>query len=1017
MLARFANPHHTAQSFEITARSTLYPQNETEEAEADPTLLKDLNTLVKRNLGEFTIEPPKKRRKVGYHENADVQMHGEIVVWEPPCEDDDSEAETRRRNAEAAAVDLSWLSLESQKPYVGTTVPVVSAELFSRHAEPKTKNSKTKRRKKLADRPPARFWRPLRGWGGKSPGYAFGYEGSWAADDESELHEARYFRDRMKKGVPVDSAFRIPCEVLPTMDESLSKVKPEDVQGESQFKPSADGTWRFRRSSWLRKGFFILLILAIIYTSFHPQGSPLDTSPPAQEEVTIGTVKWYECIDIESIPGAECGHIIAPLDYFNASAGTAKIALARYNATQFPRKGMVLFNPGGPGGQGRRMATSSGLLWHNIATGPEYDIVGFDPRGIGATEPKVNCFETPIRRALFMKNTLLDRGFQVAPNVSDPRSRELLIHQQLEAEALYQSQFAVCARAMGDKLRYMGTSTVVRDIDFITRSLEGDDALINFYGGSYGSILGQYLVNMFPERVHRVIIDGIADAMSWSSEPPYKWYRHWLSSTEDAYERFLNGCSKAGPMSCALAKAESENPAGIRKRLENWIDGLFSSPLSVPNATNPGVLTSGQASSTDSSLIFTEFQPSIWKVNAEMISRAIDGDGSAIMNGNYPLLYRDLERSAVSCNDQPRFSKPAAEDVIDEALDIMKTVTRFVMSVFTSEPDSGCEFWPVDPPERFTGPWNHTLRNPILIHSNLVRLFPLSHGMYTYGYFVRLQADPVTPIVNGRAVNKLLGNENSRLVIQDSAGHCSLTSPSLCTANITRSYFRDGTLPPVGHVCPIDKMPFSDNLQAHSYSAEELLLLKQMSMLGDELVKIRRGWFPPLKIRRSPSQSDLCDISASPQLFTTFYVFLTAHSPKSGGKNRRRGKNENDDDKRELVFREDGQEYAQVTKMLGNGRLEAMCFDGEKRLAHIRGKMRKKVWINQGDIVLLSLREFQDDKADVIVKYTPDEARNLKAYGELPENAKLNETGPLDEEEGECTFEFGDEGDVDIDDI
>jgi hypothetical protein len=62
-----------------------------------------------------------------------------------------------------------------------------------------------------------------------------------------------------------------------------------------------------------------------------------------------------------------------------------------------------------------------------------------------------------------------------------------------------------------------------------------------------------------------------------------------------------------------------------------------------------------------------------------------------------------------------------------------------------------------------------------------------------------------------------------------------------------------------------------------------------------------------------------------------------------GGKNRRRGKNENDDDKRELVFREDGQEYAQVVKMLGNGRLEAICFDGEKRLAHIRGKMRKKV--------------------------------------------------------------------------
>lgn len=62
-----------------------------------------------------------------------------------------------------------------------------------------------------------------------------------------------------------------------------------------------------------------------------------------------------------------------------------------------------------------------------------------------------------------------------------------------------------------------------------------------------------------------------------------------------------------------------------------------------------------------------------------------------------------------------------------------------------------------------------------------------------------------------------------------------------------------------------------------------------------------------------------------------------------GGKNRRRGKNENEFEKRELIFKEDQQEYAQVTKMLGNGRLEAMCFDGVKRLCHIRGKLRKKV--------------------------------------------------------------------------
>eukprot|EP00916_Digyalum_oweni_P014766 GHVL01024172.1.p1 GENE.GHVL01024172.1~~GHVL01024172.1.p1 ORF type:complete len:144 (+),score=29.52 GHVL01024172.1:40-471(+) len=110
-----------------------------------------------------------------------------------------------------------------------------------------------------------------------------------------------------------------------------------------------------------------------------------------------------------------------------------------------------------------------------------------------------------------------------------------------------------------------------------------------------------------------------------------------------------------------------------------------------------------------------------------------------------------------------------------------------------------------------------------------------------------------------------------------------------------------------------------------------------------------------------------------------------------GGKNRRRGKNENEGLKRELVFKETNQEYAQVLRMLGNGRLEAFCMDGKKRLCHIRGKMRKRVWVGVGDIILVSLRDFQDEKADVIMKYAPDEARNLKSYGELPEATKINE--------------------------
>ncbi|CCE82890.1 Piso0_002646 [Millerozyma farinosa CBS 7064] len=142
-----------------------------------------------------------------------------------------------------------------------------------------------------------------------------------------------------------------------------------------------------------------------------------------------------------------------------------------------------------------------------------------------------------------------------------------------------------------------------------------------------------------------------------------------------------------------------------------------------------------------------------------------------------------------------------------------------------------------------------------------------------------------------------------------------------------------------------------------------------------------------------------------------------------GGKNRRRGKNDNGGQKRELIYKEEGQEYAQITKMLGNGRLEVSCFDGIKRMGHIRGKLRKKVWMGQGDIILVSLRDFQDDQCDVVHKYNSDEARTLKNVGELPDNAKINETDTFGaDEDDDVNFEFGnddeeEEDELDIDDI
>lgn len=126
---------------------------------------------------------------------------------------------------------------------------------------------------------------------------------------------------------------------------------------------------------------------------------------------------------------------------------------------------------------------------------------------------------------------------------------------------------------------------------------------------------------------------------------------------------------------------------------------------------------------------------------------------------------------------------------------------------------------------------------------------------------------------------------------------------------------------------------------------------------------------------------------------------------KLGGKKHKRTKNFNNNIKRELVFKEDGQEYAKVTKMLGTGHVDLDCFDGECRIGHIRGKMRKKVWISVGDIVLIGLRDYEPKKGDIMFKYNAEETRNLIAYGEIPNDININEHN-----EEEFEIEFAQEG-------
>lgn len=130
-----------------------------------------------------------------------------------------------------------------------------------------------------------------------------------------------------------------------------------------------------------------------------------------------------------------------------------------------------------------------------------------------------------------------------------------------------------------------------------------------------------------------------------------------------------------------------------------------------------------------------------------------------------------------------------------------------------------------------------------------------------------------------------------------------------------------------------------------------------------------------------------------------------------GGKYYKRSKNISNDDKRQLIFKEPGQEYAIVKKMLGNGRCDLYCFDGMDRIGHIRGNMMKKVWIVVDDIVLISLRDFQNEKADIFHKYTLEESKILQQYDEIDLKFK-NDISTINQEDDHEFLE-----DIDFNDI
>lgn len=193
--------------------------------------------------------------------------------------------------------------------------------------------------------------------------------------------------------------------------------------------------------------------------------------------------------DAEQLPrGVQCARITVPLDYDDPNGETITVAISRSPASG-QRIGSLLVNPGGPGAAGIGLAT--------VADGTEltdrFDMIGFDPRGVGASEPAVRC------------RTDAEADADRASDDGDMSPEGIA-----RTEQRHRDYAGACAQRAGTGLlAHVGTREVVRDMD-VLRSVLGDEKL-NYLGFSYGTRIGTLYAETFPDRVRAMVLDGALD--------------------------------------------------------------------------------------------------------------------------------------------------------------------------------------------------------------------------------------------------------------------------------------------------------------------------------------------------------------------------------------------------------------------------------------------------------------------------------------------------------------------------
>ena len=471
------------------------------------------------------------------------------------------------------------------------------------------------------------------------------------------------------------------------------------------------------------------------------------TSPsdPALRAFYDQQVEWEACPGRG--PRVQCADVTVPLDYSRPDAQTIELALVKVPGTRPGARSLVV-NPGGPGASGLDFAEYLGTVI-DADVRAVYDIVGFDPRGVGQSVP-VEC----------MTGKQTTRWYRTDTTPDTASERETLMSRAAQISR-------GCLARDPQLARFVGTENTVRDMDIIRAALGEDD--LNWLGFSYGTLLGALYAEQFPDTVGQMVLDGAVDPSLDAMEIS----RDQSEGFQTAMQRFAADCARR---SDCVAKSEQ----GVLTQINSVVRSLDRTPMRTDGSRR---LVQAEALTA---LFFSMYSTDLWPTLRTGLRQAMKGDGTTLQllaqlaNDQIgPNRYGSNIASAfyaIGCWDYP--APPSASGLQAAARQWSRDASVPEMARAMSWGNAPCSSW-----------FGHSAQAPASVSSATTA--PILVIGTTF--------DPATPYAWSQALTRQL--PTSRLLTYRGDGHTAYGGTNICIDDITDRYLLMGELPNPGTTC------------------------------------------------------------------------------------------------------------------------------------------------------------------------------------------------------------------------